>query len=347
MPRGVGDRLAAMPRFRRWAAAASLGWAVLVLAYGAGFLSVAAGRRRAGRSFSTRCSSSGAGAAAPRCLARGLARRGARAPARDRRGPGRGHGAPRRRPCLDPRGARAADAGDLARGDPPRGAERGHRARARTIRCRSTGCSPARRGSRWRCRSSPCAARGAGARAAAVAEAPRPRRRRAAPRGAGAEPPSPRCRSCRRRRPRRARTGPTWSARSTSRATPRTGEGFRALKAALRHHGLAQTLQAAEDVLNLLSQEGVFVDELPVAPFDAGAWRRFMAGGAGPSHRPRRDQRRPRPRCGARADAADSIFRDSALFFQRRFDGVLGEFASGASDADSRSSPARAPAAPS
>ena len=58
--------------------------------------------------------------------------------------------------------------------------------------------------------------------------------------------------------------------------------GFRALKVALRHHGLAQMLQAAEDVLNLLSQEGVFVDELPMAPVDTGAWRRFMAGKRGP-----------------------------------------------------------------
>ena len=31
---------------------------------------------------------------------------------------------------------------------------------------------------------------------------------------------------------------------------------------------------------------------------------------------------------------SDSIFRDSALFFQRRFDGVLWEFAGEASDAD-------------
>ena len=30
---------------------------------------------------------------------------------------------------------------------------------------------------------------------------------------------------------------------------------------------------------------------------------------------------------------SDSIFRDSALFFQRRFDGVLSEFAEDASDA--------------
>ena len=31
---------------------------------------------------------------------------------------------------------------------------------------------------------------------------------------------------------------------------------------------------------------------------------------------------------------SDSIFRDSALFFQRRFDGVLGEFAADADDAE-------------
>ena len=31
---------------------------------------------------------------------------------------------------------------------------------------------------------------------------------------------------------------------------------------------------------------------------------------------------------------SDSIFRDSALFFQRRFDGVLCEFATEASDAE-------------
>ena len=40
---GFLDRFAALPRFRRWAVAASLAWAVLVLGYGAGFLSVAAG----------------------------------------------------------------------------------------------------------------------------------------------------------------------------------------------------------------------------------------------------------------------------------------------------------------
>lgn len=109
--------------------------------------------------------------------------------------------------------------------------------------------------------------------------------------------------------------------------------GFRALKVALRHHGLAQMLQAAEDVLDLLSQEGIFVDELPMAPVDAGAWRRFMAGRRGPEV----------TGVGGISDAraleatrgmmrADSIFRDSALFFQRRFDSVLSDFARDADD---------------
>ena len=40
-----------MPRFRRWAAAASVGWAVLVVAYGIGFLSVAAGGQARGTLF--------------------------------------------------------------------------------------------------------------------------------------------------------------------------------------------------------------------------------------------------------------------------------------------------------
>ena len=51
MLRGVGERLGAMPRFRRWAAVASAGWAVLVVAYGIGFLSVAAGGQARGTLF--------------------------------------------------------------------------------------------------------------------------------------------------------------------------------------------------------------------------------------------------------------------------------------------------------
>jgi hypothetical protein len=113
------------------------------------------------------------------------------------------------------------------------------------------------------------------------------------------------------------------------------GEGFRALKAALRHPALAQMLQAAEDVLNLLSQEGVYVDELAMDPVDPVAWRRFIAGIRGSEVAGVGGIRDPHALDVARRlTASDSIFRDSALFFRRRFDGVLAEFAAGAKDAE-------------
>ncbi len=110
-------------------------------------------------------------------------------------------------------------------------------------------------------------------------------------------------------------------------------EGFRALRSALRHRSLAQMLQAAEDVLTLLSQEGVYVDDLAMEPAAPDAWRRFMDGARGAAA----------DEMGAVRDAEaleaarglmkqDTIFRDTALFFQRRFDVVLNEVARGADD---------------
>ena len=75
--------------------------------------------------------------------------------------------------------------------------------------------------------------------------------------------------------------------------------GLPGAAAALRHHGLAQMLQAAEDVLNLLSQEGVFVDELPMEPVDPG--------GLAALHR-----RHPRRRGGGASAASATSARSSA-----------------------------------
>ena len=111
-------------------------------------------------------------------------------------------------------------------------------------------------------------------------------------------------------------------------------EGFRALKVALRHQGLAQVLQSAEDVLNLLSQEGVFVDDLAMEPVDVAAWRRFVTGVRGPEVAAVGGIADARALDAARALMhTNSIFRDSALFFQRRFDRVLAEYGREASDA--------------
>jgi hypothetical protein len=110
-------------------------------------------------------------------------------------------------------------------------------------------------------------------------------------------------------------------------------EGFRALKSALRHHGLAQMLQAAEDVLTMLSQQGVYMDDLAPAQRDAQAWRRFIAGDRGPEVEAVGAIRDPEALDAARAlMKSDPIFRDTALFFHRRFDAVLAEFASEADD---------------
>lgn len=111
-------------------------------------------------------------------------------------------------------------------------------------------------------------------------------------------------------------------------------EGFRALRAALSRPQLAQLLQAAEDVLNLLSQHDVFVDEIAVNEPVPRAWRRFASGVRGAevaSVGGVRDSE-----VLARASDlinTDPIFRDTALFFQRRFDVVLSEFGASASDA--------------
>ncbi len=110
-------------------------------------------------------------------------------------------------------------------------------------------------------------------------------------------------------------------------------DGFRALQAALRHQPLAHLLQSAEDVLTLMSQEGLYMDDLPSEPADPALWRRFISGARGPTMAP----------IGGPVDdhalevaqglmRSDPIFRDTALFFQRRFLHVLADFAGEADD---------------
>jgi hypothetical protein len=184
---------------------------------------------------------------------------------------------------------------------------------------------------------------GAVNRLLAIAEQP-PRRARAEPAPPAAQPPeqpaapAPAAEAPTSAAEPAADARPDWAQLVRALDFPKTAEdreGFRALKAALRHPGLAQMLQAAEDVLNLLSQEGIFVDSLEMAPVDPVAWRQFMAGvrgaevaGLGGIH----DEKALE--VARRLMGSDSIFRDTALFFQRRFDRVLGEFAKGASDAE-------------
>lgn len=110
-------------------------------------------------------------------------------------------------------------------------------------------------------------------------------------------------------------------------------DGFRALRLALRRRNLAQMLQAAEDVLTFLSQEGIYMDDLALDPADAGAWRRFLAGKRGEAVAAVGGVKDEKVLDTARAlTKQDPIFRDTALFFQRRFDAVLRDLAETASD---------------
>lgn len=112
-------------------------------------------------------------------------------------------------------------------------------------------------------------------------------------------------------------------------------EGFRALKAALQRRSFAQTLQAAEDVLTILSQDGIYMDDLAAAPADSAVWRRFLAGGRGPSVAGLCGVTDPAAiEAAQRLMKADTVFRDTTLFFLRRFDAALRDIAQDAGDAE-------------
>lgn len=97
--------------------------------------------------------------------------------------------------------------------------------------------------------------------------------------------------------------------------------GFAALKATLRDPEFAELLQAAEDVLTLFSEDGLYMEDLAALPATPEDWRRFAAGARGAEI----------AACGGVTDEvalalvrarlrSDVVFRDGALHFLRRFD---------------------------
>lgn len=105
----------------------------------------------------------------------------------------------------------------------------------------------------------------------------------------------------------------------------RDHEGFDILARAMATPEMGRLLQSAEDCLTLLSQAGLYMDDLMPAPATAADWRNFAEGGA--------KRQALMPLNGIRDEAAietvrermraDPIFRDAALHFQRRFDRLL------------------------
>ncbi len=110
-------------------------------------------------------------------------------------------------------------------------------------------------------------------------------------------------------------------------------EGFRTLRRALEDRDVAKMIRASQDILTLLSQDGIYMDDLRPDRPRAETWRRFAQGDRGPAVAGLggiRDRS-----CLALANGRmkqDPVFRDAAHHFLRQFDAVLTEFEKNATD---------------
>lgn len=112
-------------------------------------------------------------------------------------------------------------------------------------------------------------------------------------------------------------------------------EGFRALRRALEERGMAKLIRAAQDVLTLLSQDGIFMDDLKPDRARPEVWRRFAQGERG---REIAGLGGVRDRSSLALTAGrmrgDTIFRDAAHHFLRQFDKTFTEFEKNAADTE-------------
>jgi len=111
--------------------------------------------------------------------------------------------------------------------------------------------------------------------------------------------------------------------------------GLAARKRTMRNRAAAQVLRASEDLLNLMSQDGIYTDDLRSSVAPAMQWRQYASGSRGPEVADVGGIRDKSALAIIRARMrSDQIFRDTALHFQRKFDGLLQDFANSASDRD-------------
>ncbi len=117
--------------------------------------------------------------------------------------------------------------------------------------------------------------------------------------------------------------------------TDQDREGFRVLRLALADRGTSKLIRAAQDVLTLMSEEGIYMDDLPPEPAPAETWRKFAQGerGRGVAALGGVHDRSSLGLTAARM-RKDPIFRDAAHHFLRQFDRTLAEFEKTATDAD-------------
>lgn len=112
-------------------------------------------------------------------------------------------------------------------------------------------------------------------------------------------------------------------------------EGFSALRRALQDRNVARLIQAAQDVLTLLSQEGIYMDDLRPERSRPEVWRKFAQGERGRTIAPLGGVHdRSSLALTAGRMRQDPIFRDTVHHFLRQFDKTFVEFETSASDQD-------------
>ena len=110
-------------------------------------------------------------------------------------------------------------------------------------------------------------------------------------------------------------------------------DGFEALRLALADPQSRRLVQASQDVLTLLSQNGVYMDDLEAEPAPPAVWRRFAGGVRGPGVSEVGGVRDEDALELARARMSrDTVFRDAVQHFLRQFDLGLQRFVGHASD---------------
>jgi hypothetical protein len=115
--------------------------------------------------------------------------------------------------------------------------------------------------------------------------------------------------------------------------TPDDKDGFRALRLALEDRTTAKLIRAAQDVLTLLSQEGIYMDDLRPDRARSEVWRRFAAGERGRTIAALggiRDRSSLALTAGRMRE--DAVFRDAGHHFLRSFDKTFAAFEPNATD---------------
>ncbi len=110
-------------------------------------------------------------------------------------------------------------------------------------------------------------------------------------------------------------------------------EGFACLRRAMQDRNVAQLVTAAQDILTLLSQDGIYMDDLQPDRARPEIWRHFAQGARGRTIAPLGGIRdRSSLALSAGRMKQDTIFRDAAHHFLRKFDQLFSDIEKGLND---------------